>query len=156
MVGGWEQPNLSAGCMSNAFRRRERNALPFSHGGDVLFPTALMPWQGCFFPHGGDALLPMAGMLFSPGRGCLTSLPRRCVDYLCRQHKFDQQLVGAVQNGRANRRGLSKCRHGFRRWPHPVMFGLPWRTPRASLASDRPGYARPVGLWGLCTSTAMF
>ena len=28
--GERERPNLSAGCMSNAFRRRERNALPFS------------------------------------------------------------------------------------------------------------------------------
>ena len=30
IFGERERPNLSAGCMSNAFRRRERNALPFS------------------------------------------------------------------------------------------------------------------------------
>ena len=30
IFGARERPNLSAGCMSNAFRRRERNALPFS------------------------------------------------------------------------------------------------------------------------------
>ena len=30
IFGERERPNMSAGCMSNAFRRRERNALPFS------------------------------------------------------------------------------------------------------------------------------
>ena len=30
IFGERERPNLSSGCMSNAFRQRERNALPFS------------------------------------------------------------------------------------------------------------------------------